>query len=605
MGTIQHAKTSTVPAPADATRINGVDWNEPHDFNLEVADINGLQEQLIPLAQVQEYRDQALAAAVSAGESAIDAAESAAAAAAELGAAVKTVDLAAATGAGLVGVTGGGNLQVALDARPTSATLAMAGAADTIGTAAGTVQDDLDARPLTANLAAVTGAGLVGYSLATAYSAGTLGYRFNQYADATNAVHGAYLVGYLSSLPGATGRPVAYRLDDEIHLSDFPGADPTGVADSTAAINLALAAAAVIGGVVKLRRGSYKHTGFTMPANTAIKGNGYSTILNYTPTTGDAITMGSATRISDVGLTYQGTPTAGTMIRMMGNAARIDNCEFTKYFVGVVFGDLATIVVGPVVRYCNFRSPTIANGTGAIFAQHYSNGIIEHNIIAGPAWPAVQPDFGIRMHNGDTAFLTNNNVTLHGYGLLMDVPAGLNNYATRISGCLFDSARTVTGGAVVASGRIAPAGSVKDMLVVNTWFGLSQTGSGLDITTTGAGVVDGVGFDNCQFVDNEDAGLALLSTAVKNVIVNGGYASANTVYGFRAAAGVGDFTLMAFRAGNIAARGVNGRGINFDTGAGNRIVMIGCVSFGNTVFNFFNGATGVNNVIPAGSNYTP
>jgi hypothetical protein len=130
MGTIKHAKTSTIPAPLDTSRINGPDWNQPHEFDLAPSDIEGLEARLIPVDQVVAYRDQALAAAVSAGESKIDAqafagdaAASADEAAATLAAAVKTVDLAAPTGAGLVGWEGGNVSDLRLSGANTGAAL--------------------------------------------------------------------------------------------------------------------------------------------------------------------------------------------------------------------------------------------------------------------------------------------------------------------------------------------------------------------------------------------------------------------------------------------------------------------------------------------------
>lgn len=135
MGTIKHTKTSVIPAPLDNSRISGPDWNQPHEFDLGIADIDGLTEALIPVEQVIAYRDQALAAAVSAGESKIaaeefagDAAASAEEAAAEVG------TLAAPGGAALVGSTGGITVQAALDAKVKTVDLAAAGGAAGVGT---------------------------------------------------------------------------------------------------------------------------------------------------------------------------------------------------------------------------------------------------------------------------------------------------------------------------------------------------------------------------------------------------------------------------------------------------------------------------------------
>jgi len=480
--------------------------------------------------------------------------------------------------------------EAALENRPTLAQLAASNGATLIGTSDGTVQFALNARPTSETLAASGGAALIGTSEGTAQAA--FNARVKTVVLAANT--GSTLVGYKSPLASTVDRTVQTFLDDYISVSNN-SVDKTGATDSTAGIQAALTASA--GAVVRLPRGQYRYTSLSIPANTYLVGEGIgNTTLICTATTGDTITTGAASGIANMGITYLGTPTSGTIIRLMGNLSSIDSVELTKYFIGVAAGDAVTRVITPRISRCNFRAPTVASGTGAIFLQNYGNAILDKCVVAGPT-SGTQPDFGIRIHNGDTAFLTDCNVTLHGYALFFDVPALLNNYALRVSGCLFDSAKTITSTSVVAAGRIAPAGNIYDALFSNCWFGLSTGGSGLDITTTGSGVVDGIAFSNCQFVDNADAGLAVLSTAVKQVIVTGGYASSNAVYGYRFVAGVGDFTLSNVVAGDVGGRGANARGINIDTGAGDHYVIRGCRARGNSVFNFFDGGTGVNKVV--------
>lgn len=69
MGSIKHRKTSTIPnAQDDTRRIGGDDWNNEHEIDLEVEDIEGLEARLIPVDQVVQYRDDALAYRNQAGE---------------------------------------------------------------------------------------------------------------------------------------------------------------------------------------------------------------------------------------------------------------------------------------------------------------------------------------------------------------------------------------------------------------------------------------------------------------------------------------------------------------------------------------------------------
>lgn len=451
-------------------------------------------------------------------------------------------------------------------------------------------EQNLEDRPTFAQLSASSGAAFIGTgegALPTALAA-----RMKLVDLAANT--GSTLVGYKSPLATTMARTLQSFLDDYVSVSNY-SVDKTGLADSTAGIQAALNGA--VGATVRLPRGIYRYSQLTIPANTYLVGEGVgNTTLMCTATTGDTITTGAASGIGHMGLTYLGTPTAGVAVRLMGNLSFVENVELTKYFVGVAAGDASTLVIAPRLSCLNFRAPTVATGTGAIFLQNYGNAIVDRCVLAGPD-VGTQPDYGIRIHNGDTTFLSDCNITLHGVGLLLDVPVTKNNYALRASGCLFDSPNAITSTAVVAAGRIVPAGGIYDALFTNCWFGLSVGGSGLDITTTGAGVVDGISFSNCQFVDNADAGLAILSTAAKNITVAGGYASSNAVYGYRIAAGVGDFTLDGVTAGNVGGRGANARGINVDTGASDHYVIRGCRARGNTVFNSFDGGTGVNKII--------
>lgn len=127
MGSIKHAKTSPVPNPlGDTRRVGGGDWNSEHIIDLEVSDIDGLEARLIPVEQVEQFRDDALQFRNEAAGSASDAADSAAEAAATVG------SLAAPGGAELVGAGSEGTVQDALYGRPTTQALAADDGADIV-----------------------------------------------------------------------------------------------------------------------------------------------------------------------------------------------------------------------------------------------------------------------------------------------------------------------------------------------------------------------------------------------------------------------------------------------------------------------------------------
>lgn len=128
MGSIKHRKISTIPnALNDTQRIGGDDWNNEHDIDLAVEDIEGLEARLIPVDQVVQYRDDALQYRNEAGTFRNEA-EGFANDAAEV------VDsLAATDGATKVGTADGDTVQEALDARPTSDALAQGDGSNAIG----------------------------------------------------------------------------------------------------------------------------------------------------------------------------------------------------------------------------------------------------------------------------------------------------------------------------------------------------------------------------------------------------------------------------------------------------------------------------------------
>ena len=400
---------------------------------------------------------------------------------------------------------------------------------------------------------------------------------------------GSLIVGFIQSGAGAVITNVQSRLRKTVLVTDF-GAVGDGVVDDTPAIAAALTRAA--GNKLKFPPGVYKFTSMNVPAGTDIEGDSFfGTVLLCSTATGDAVVLNSASHIRNLALSRQGTPTSGSHVAILGNKCSVSNVQFTNYCVGVTAGSLATNVISPLVENCNFFSPAVVVGGGGIFLLNYSNAFIKDNTLAGPS-SGIQPDWGIRAHNGDTAFLTDNNVTLHGHALYMDVPAGLNNYAMRIVDCLFDSAGAITSVFNVPSAKLDPAGGIYDMLVSNTWFGLSTNGSGLEVTCSGAGTVDGLFLSNCQYVHNANAGVSFIGANVKNFAIHGGYASANSVYGLRVGPGVGQFTINGVTTGNISGRGANGRGINIDTGASDNYVVTNNRSQFNSVFNFFDGGTG-------------
>ena len=409
-------------------------------------------------------------------------------------------------------------------------------------------------------------------------------------SDAVSSVN----VGFLQAGTGAVARTTQSKLRETVSVKDF-GAVGNGVTDDTAAIQAAIDAVYnSFGGIVFLPQAVYKISGITLRDGVTLQGEGaWASVILTSSASATVINMGISSAIKEIKVASSVTRTSSFYIDIQSNGAIINNCEFEGYYICINVGTISgALPVGCLITDCEFRSPVIASGTGAILFTNFSNAEVRNCIISGPALPATQPDFGIQFNNGDTAFVYGTNITLHGKALAIRTSALLNCYGVTIDGCVFDSSGTITGGASASSAEILPTGGVYNTRISNSWFGLSQGGSGCYIGTSGVGVVDGITFTGCEFTDNGSCGLIAVGAGVKNWIVTGGHSGGNTSSGIRAADATTYFTITGHRAGDIANRGVNNIGISIDAAASNYYIIEGCNVVGNTLAGILDSGTG-------------
>ncbi|USI72997.1 glycoside hydrolase family 55 protein [Sphingomonas morindae] len=378
------------------------------------------------------------------------------------------------------------------------------------------------------------------------------------------------------------------------------GADPTGSVDSTGAIVNAVNALPY-GGEVRLGPGTFKVSDLPiLPDGVVLVGDGtYATVLIITSASG-SVAPGAAGGIRNMRVTCSAGSdrTLAPLVDIQKNAGFCENVEFTSYTSAVRVGSVkGNLVVNPRIENCRFSSSVVGAGTGAIYLANYADATVAHCTVTGPL-TGPQPDYGLRVHNGDTFHVLGCNITKHGAALLMDLPAGTNNFATRVTSSLFDSSDTISGNAQVSSAQITPSGSVWGLTLSSSWFGLSAHKSGLTIAPAPGGTVDGVIICACEFPGNADCGLLVVGDNVKNVNVVGGTSSGNT-FGLRFVS-TSYFTVSGGHiAGPVAGRGPNRIGINIDAGpSGNYSIDQSVLLAGNTTAPMFDGGTGPNRMSP-------
>ncbi len=313
------------------------------------------------------------------------------------------------------------------------------------------------------------------------------------------------------------------------------------------------------GGKVLVPRATYYISGdpIVTPDGVSIEGDdAYASAIITTQPTGYVVRMGAGSYIANVKITSSVDRTANAYVHMMSNGCEARKCEFNRYFLAVEIGDDTTMIVRPTITQCGFSLPSVGVGSGAVLARFFSNLIISENVASGPVIGAVQPDWGFRLLSGDTAYLTNNNVTLHGTALLMDPGVNQNLYAVSSVGCTWDSAGEISNGSMANSAQISPrGGGIFNTKMTGDWYGLSLA-NGLLVTVFGSGSVDGLTFGNCEWMDNDEIGCQIAGPNVRNVRIVGGQSGGNGSHAF-AISDAELWSLIAVGTGDASGRGKN------------------------------------------------
>lgn len=401
------------------------------------------------------------------------------------------------------------------------------------------------------------------------------------------AARANYLLGF-----GAGGDLTVYPRPNLNLLQDYllvpaPAVQPGGVDDGARLQALIDAASLSGGGRVNLAPGSFK-LGRKIQQRAGVEIVGASRFASFLvplpSLAGDVIQMESASVLADVTLTTDGSYTRsdGAMVRMSGNAAVLEAFQMQFYHTGVVAeGTVLDVLVRARVADGLMRFPGNQLGSAAIVGQHFSNIDLTSLVVTGPAG-GVQPQAGVILRNGDTAVLSDLNITRHGCGLVASPIDGEHLFALHVSNSLFDSAETTRASTETNAAQLAPAGTgrIINASFTNTWFGISS-GVGLAIRAP-TGKVEGVSVQGGQVMSNEGHGIAIAGAGAQNITVGGAIVSGNGSDGINVGAASSHVTLTGNRVGPMDVRGPNARdGIRVEADAGDSYAIVSNVLTGN------------------------
>ena len=306
----------------------------------------------------------------------------------------------------------------------------------------------------------------------------------NAVASASLAASGgAGLVGYSQGASGSVSRTVAAKLQESVSVLDF-GADPTGVADSTAAIQAAVTTLGASGGTVYFPPGIYKAGGITLSTYNNIRflgahqGNTSAGGVRIVPNSATA-TVFSVQNLSGIwfeklAFVANTQMTAGSFVSFTG----CNDCGITDYYMQGGFDPIVINGVGTgfwmqrgQIRNFNGYGVTVEGGAGDVYIDA---------LIMDQDNSTYTPQAGIYTPScGGSLNITNSDILHCHYGFWANPGNGQFVDWVYMSNVFFDSADFATGGTGGGNGiRITPnnGGIFSGGSLVNVWTSTATVG---------------------------------------------------------------------------------------------------------------------------------
>lgn len=415
---------------------------------------------------------------------------------------------------------------------------------------------------------------------AAAYNLGfdpllTIGTPQSSYVPATGLGSAAnYAYGTLPYLPSGTGgvqETISKALSRIVWVDQY-GADPTGVADSTNAIN------SLINSGLDLHftcGGTYVISSVLTLSARGVKLNGCSsgtTAIKQTSTTADILDVsGSNNTVDGLYFIYNSTPSAGNGIKVTGGGNVFSNFQVWGAFNGVqVSGSSAE----------SFHDFQINNSINTGFlAQNGALDVYLNHFIINCGTMTACAQGGIRLYNQVEAFVAEGGDVLLGVNSLV-ADAATYSAATRPAYNKF----------VAVHFDSSAQGSLINHMVeshfIGSWWSAGRTGGGYNgLTVTNS---DSLTFSENDFFNNGCSG-ALLNGGANQIDFIASKFQSNSVtagsgvcHGLAVGSGVSNWNVIGGVASNgLYPGGQQGYGILVNSGTSNNYTIEGLLCTGN------------------------
>ncbi|MDA8254371.1 MAG: right-handed parallel beta-helix repeat-containing protein [Betaproteobacteria bacterium] len=369
---------------------------------------------------------------------------------------------------------------------------------------------------------------------------------------------------------------VGNNLQSSVSVLQF-GADPTGVADSTAAIQAAVNAAIAAKTCLRVPEGSFLVSSLiTVSSPLSIRGAGKYVTVIQTNQANASIFSFSAQFFDLADMTLQGpsAPTSGSLITCSCSSENIRNVRLSNYYTGITGSGNVGIYEGVDLNVAATTSSVGVNLTG------YAGGLVIDKMIGYV--PTVTPIAGILVVACGALQITNSNIIKQGTNLLLIPGSGQTVASVMAVNTYFDSAQNF-------NVHIAPqAGGT----VVRTYLTQCETSSssGRGIAIDGsAGTVDGVCIISPQANLCASDGIYITGTNAKNIDIVGGQCGQNGGSGISIGASAQNVNVVGTRTGSGYGLTGNVDGIYIDSTCSG-VKLTGVIAEGNSGAQIADGA---------------